>query len=409
MRRKQYLRRWCTFLTVVSLLFVLPAANAVTISGIMIYSTDDFGNPNGVNTQITDQFDAQMWRTLVRPSEQWYGLAVTQGLPPRSVDAPFLNTPNFAVDLNLDEGENYFTLFGEPGPLTATDDYQRFAVNLYFDGDETNPGISVLFPRFADLEGGTVSESRANDDDVYSLTLQKVPVAPKSYYDDGVYRVSVLEASFLPPERANLSVDRIAAQSMTSGGTSDWVGTLTVLVEPSESFAGVGPGVPAAGRGGGGGAVGTTDSARGAGGPVFVPPGMLGAPGGVEPPAAFEDDSRQPQEDSAFWQEGDKPQTEDEEEPEGTPTPEDLVDALERWLAEANEATPGATEDVDTESTPEVTPETTQTALPTTPTPRPRDTATAGSAEIGSPTAASTETPATAPTPTPASSGDVGK
>jgi hypothetical protein len=370
---------------------VLPA-QALSISGIMVYSTDDFGNPSGVNTAIQGQFDAHLWRTLLRGGDIWHVLGVAEGLQSRGVDGPFLNFPDLTIDLPLDEGENYFTLFGEPGPLTATDDYQRFSINLYFDGDETKPGITVLIPRVADPDGSSVAESRANDDEVYALTLQKSGVPPQGYYDDGAYRVSVLRASFLPPERANLSVDRMTPKGFAASGTSDWVGSLVVMVEPSTAFGpGGAPPVPVAGGGGGSG-TGSRSSgvAPSAGGPGYVPPGPLGGPAvvGQQPQRDYEDESPQDGGGAAkeFWHQGDKRAA--EETPAiGTPTPADLVNALQEWLAKAATQTPGG----DGENSAETTETPGPTRLAATPTPKAK---TPGGDQTRTPDKSSTPTPA---------------
>jgi hypothetical protein len=315
-------------------------ATAVSISGILIYSTDDFGNPNGYETFAQGTFQAQTWRTLVRGGQIWYGLGVTSGLPPQSVDGRFLNFPDFTIDIPLDEGENYFTLFAEPGPNTAGDDFQRFLVNLYFDGDNDRPGISVLFPRYADPDGSEVAVARPNDDQMYTLMLQQVPVTPQSYYDDGIHRVSVLRASLLAPERANLSADRLTPYTLTPGGVdSDWIGTLTISVEPTESFGAGGAPPPFASGGSGGG--------RGAGGSDLPP--RAGSAGYLPPPVgpvqqnpgrpdvgadAYAGADREKATPGQFWHKGGDPKDEQEANAGLTPTPEDIAGAFRAWLAE---------------------------------------------------------------------------
>lgn len=364
----------------------------------MVYSTDDFGNPNGSNAITQGHFQAQMWRTLIQG--EWHGLGIIHGLPPENINRQFLNYPDLTVDLPLDEGENYFTLLGEPGPLTATDDYQRFCVNLYFDGDNARPGISVLFPRLADPEGSSVSPSRANEDQVYSLTLQNVAATPNSYYDDGLYRVSVLRASFLAPERANLSVDRMTRQGFGASGTSDWVGSLVVMVEPSESFAArAGRAVPVAG-GPARRPVGGASTSPGAGAPAYIPPVTHGGPvpGGAIGPG-YEDRSARARTDSSFWRQGDpqeKPQIAEDAEAEGTPTPADLLGALQQWLAAAATQTPRDGEAHDNEGAADGTP--TQTPR-IDPTPTPARTSTAAAERTAAPTAPVTGTPTPASTP----------
>lgn len=404
-------------LTVLPAWWAAPTA-AVSITGIIVYSSDDFGNPSGVDTYTQGAFEAQMWRTLAL-GDKWHWLGILQGLPPEKINDPFLNFQNFSVDLSLDEGENYFTLMGEPGALTATDEYQRFTINLYFDGDQDRPGISVLFPRVADPDGSPVEQSRANDDQVYSMLLERVEGPPSTFYDDGAYRVSVLRASFLPPERANVSVDRMMEKALGASGISDWVGSLVVMVEPSESFGpGGGPRAPVAGGGGGGGRTGTSGGgvAPGVGGPGYVPSGPLGGPAVTgEPARGYEKDSTGGGAADTIWHEGDKyAEPTAAADADGTPTPADLVDALQQWLAAAATQTPGGDGDDPGEAhgTREPTQHGDLTPTPQAETPTVGSTITPSKTPAGSPapvsasskaaTVAMTPTPSAAETPKPA-------
>lgn len=374
-------RFWCGCfcgLTILVMLGLAGRAGAVSISGIMIYSTDDFGNPNGYET-YNGTFQAQMWRTLARAGIEWYGLGVTSGLPPKSIDDPFLNFPDFSVDLPLDEGENYFTLFAEPGPLTATDDYQRFLISVYFDGNLEEPGISVLFPRYAEPDGSAVAEARPNDDQRYGFMLQKISTPTNTYYDDGIHRVSVLRASLLPPERANMSVDRLRAHALAPGGVDgDWIGAMVVSVQPSESF-GAGGGVPApaggSGGGGRGGGLGGGLNPVGGGG-VYAPPGAVGQPApilGDGAPGAYEEAGSGDGAGASgdVWHRGDAAEaTPEDDDPQGTPTPADLTKVLEQWLRDSAAPTPSpGADDEGAEQTPSSTGTLQSTGTPATPTP----------------------------------------
>lgn len=399
-------RLWgaCFCLPIVAVISPPAQVRAVSITGIMVYSTDDFGNPNGYESIANGQFQAQMWRTLSRPGMVWHGLGVSSGLPPRSIDSPFLNFPDFSVDLPLDEGENYFTLFAEPGLLTATDEYQRFMVTVYFDGNMEAPGISVLFPRYALPDGSAVAEARPNDDQRWGFLVQPISAAPRTYYDDGLFRVSVLRASLLPPERANMSVDRLTANTLTPGGVDgDWIGTLVLSVEPSESF-GPGGGVPAPlpnsrGVGGGRGVVGGGSVPGGGGNAGYIPPGAVGQQGtGQQDYDTYGGSGAGEAAPGDFWHQGDaaeKGETEDDSAADGTPTPADLVGALEQWLKSSGDATPspGAddAEDAEGNGTPAPTgsPGSTLTPRATTPT-TPASTPTADAPAARTPTPAVT-------------------
>lgn len=214
-------------LLIVSLLFLPAAAPALSISGIMIYSTDDFGNPSGWDDVTQQYVHGQLWRT--RLGGIWYGLGLLSGLPLQSLAGLPLNAPDFSVEIPLVEGENDFTLVGEPGPLTETDSYERFALNLYFDGMLDHPGISVLFPRRASRGGDPPTPNRSET--LYALSLAPVQVAPETTYSDGTDTVSVTAVTFLPPQSFGADVDLVSPEAPVANGNSDWIGVLKINVE----------------------------------------------------------------------------------------------------------------------------------------------------------------------------------
>jgi hypothetical protein len=214
--------------------FLVPAAgSAVTISGIVLYATDDFGNPNGFNTLARDELQAQLWRTAL--GGDWHVLGVWSGLPPQSLSVPPLNGPDAMIEIPLAEGETDFTILGQPAGNTRDDTYDRFAINLYFDDVYDHPGISVLFMRNNSPSGSPTTPNRS--DRLYSLGLSQVKFTPQSTYDDGIDTVSVTAVSFLPPETFGLDVDLVSAQAIMPSGPndpngSDFVGVLKITVEP---------------------------------------------------------------------------------------------------------------------------------------------------------------------------------
>lgn len=259
------------------LTFALAASNksaAVSVSGILLYAADSFGTPNGYATyDACANIEAQLWRTVA--AGRWHSLAVYVGLPPESLSGPPLNGRNFWVEIPLNEGENAFTLVGEPGPLTATDEYERFAINLYFNGNtEAVPGLSGLFERYAAPMGGSLSSNRSHC--IYSLALNEMQGKPDLVYDDGIERVTVTGASFLPQDRfdPDWKFDLVGPQRFGPSGARDWIGVLRLFVEPSVSAvdAGAAPRVvvPAQPRSAGFSGSG----AAGPGGPAPAVPGF---------------------------------------------------------------------------------------------------------------------------------------
>jgi hypothetical protein len=199
---------------------------APIISGLLIYSTDDFGNPNRFDSEREVFVPDQLWRT--RLGDFRYGLGILRGLPPDSVSGPLLNAPDFSAQIPLLEGENDFTLVGEPRPLTAGDQYARFALNMYFDGSLDKPGISVLFPRHAS-RGGSIPDLNRSDL-LYSLSLDQLTATAETSYTNGSQTVSVTTVSFLPPQESGFDVDLVSAHAPVASGSSDWVGTLRIDV-----------------------------------------------------------------------------------------------------------------------------------------------------------------------------------
>jgi len=219
-----------------ALLLALPVAvPAVTLSGVMIYATDQWGTPNAWTGEAF--VPGQLWRTQL--GGEWYGLGIMPGLPPTNSDEPLFNFPDFSISIPLSEGENDFTLVGEAGPLSWTDRYTHFSINLYFDGVPDHPGISALFPRNTRLDGDAPIPNQS--DVIYSLSVAPVRGAPETTYTDGGNTVTVLAVSFLPPTLSRLDYDKVQAQQTIptggerppagdSGGV-DYVGVLKIDVE----------------------------------------------------------------------------------------------------------------------------------------------------------------------------------
>lgn len=232
----------------------IPAAVlGVTLSGAMIYSTDHYGNPNAWNAQKEEFALGQVWRTQL--GGDWFGLGLLAGLPPANSDAPVLNSSNFGIEVSLMEGENDFTVVGEPSVLTRNEEFSHFALNLYFDGVLDRPGISVLFPRYSPRRGSPPLPNVAPV--TYALSLAGIRAPAQATYTDGVDRVSVIAVSFLPPERFGADYDKVSAHAVLPSSASpgpggsgadgwggfDYVGVLRINVEALGNA--VAPGAPA--------------------------------------------------------------------------------------------------------------------------------------------------------------------
>ena len=224
------------FRSVIILLAVLLSlplgARAVSLDGVLIYATDDFGNPIGFDWE-TETMGQGLWRweTLVART-QWHGLGILNDLPPDSLRGVPMNDADFTVSIPLADGVNDFTLVGATGG--GNDDYQRLAVNLFFDAILDHPSISVLVPGDSPLSGGPPAPNRS--DRIMTLSLDEpLRMTPQATYSDGTVSVSVIAASFR--RYPDLDVAIVAPQSLVSDGTRNWVGVLRLAVEAADTQA----------------------------------------------------------------------------------------------------------------------------------------------------------------------------
>jgi hypothetical protein len=269
------MRRLSVVTLCVGLLAVLAAAaHAVSVSGVLIYAADKFGNPSAADAQGADSESQPMWHTQL--DDAFHGLGILAGSPPQSVAGPLLNAADFTVNLPLSPGENEFTLVGEPDEKYSGRPFDDFVLNLYFDGRLDQPGISVLFPRRGSSEGDVPEPNPLGR--VFALTGEAVPGTPTTSFDDGTVHVSVDAVSFGPPQWP-LIVDRVSAHALKPGDGKDWIGVLALFVDASSAPA------PRAGR------IGLETGRVNAGATVRVGPDLSGtvpgtgrgeAQGGVE-------------------------------------------------------------------------------------------------------------------------------
>ena len=244
----------------VGLLSLPVAAQAASLDGVLIYSTDDFGNPIGFDWDI-EKMGHGLWRWETQVVGPWGGLGILNGLPPDSLRGVPINADDFTISIPLVDGENDFTLVGATGG--GNDDYQRLAVNLFFDGILEYPSISVLVPGDSPLSGGPPTLNRSD----VILTLSSADplrMTPEATYSDGTVTVSVRAASFR--RDPSLEVAMVAPHSLVSNGTNNWVGILSLFVETSDAANAPpvqGPARPVSGVNVGGGVYVGPDISRG--------------------------------------------------------------------------------------------------------------------------------------------------
>lgn len=183
-------------------------ASAGSLSGLIEFSTNSGGAASG----------GQIWNT--RGTDAFFDLWVING----NFGGPFVNGPAdlaAAINIPLTPGTLTFSLHGEPGIATGF-----AALNLFFDGNNATPGISV----FAPTKTTTGSNPAVAADSAGTLALNGavVPGAGTLSFSDGTVDVTLTSYQWSIP--SVLGVDRVAAFSATPSGVNDFTGQFTLVV-----------------------------------------------------------------------------------------------------------------------------------------------------------------------------------
>jgi hypothetical protein len=193
-------------------------ANAATVlSGLVIMGTDSSGNWNGTTR----------WNTQGGIMVAFY---VADGADPLS---PFLNGPSASqssISVPLDYGTHTFSLFAPGGSPNSI-----HGLNLFFDGNNINPGISVFAPTQISSSPPYPVFSVNNATSSQSLGGQTVAAARSLTFMDASSVVTLTDFRWAAPNVYNL--DRtgfvpFGQSSVGSDGLSDWVGQFTLSVTP---------------------------------------------------------------------------------------------------------------------------------------------------------------------------------
>jgi hypothetical protein len=164
-------------------------------------------------------------------------LYLLPGLPSASLGGAFLNSGNLTtlptrIDINLNVPGTYsFTALGDAfnGETYTTG---IAGLNLFFDGNDINPGISVFAPvnttsaaNFPTIAAIASSQSTATLD---PLTLGLAPGAGSLSFVDGGSLITLTEFRESAPNIFN--VDRVSGFDIGSNGQSDGVIEFTLQV-----------------------------------------------------------------------------------------------------------------------------------------------------------------------------------
>ena len=199
----------CTVFLSLILICSSAPANAVSLTGLIEFSTDLFGNASG----------GQVWNTL---GGGWYDLWVVKG----GLSDPFINGPNDAnasINVPLIAGTHTFSIFGEPVAIL-----NDFGLNLFFNGDNTAPGISVFAAKDLSPTGPDPSFFANSSSTTLDLNGGSVAGAGTLTFVDGLTTVTLTDYRWSDPSVENL--DRISPTTATPSGANDFVGQFTLEV-----------------------------------------------------------------------------------------------------------------------------------------------------------------------------------
>jgi hypothetical protein len=221
----------CGFLAVRSISFcalfslsLSPAHSQVTLTGLLQQGAQSTGQTAG----------SPIWNTVGNQTN-FAKLYVTQ--PNTGYTGSFLNNGNGAgasIDYTLTPGAYEFFFLNDP--FTANDP-GHYGLNLFFDGNNVNPGISAFSPSGVSsanaVPAGLATLSLAGGDNTVSAP------GSLSYAADGAL-VTLTAYGFGPPGTfGGPPIDRVGNLNDAPDGDPDGVGffdlTVTAIPEPSAS------------------------------------------------------------------------------------------------------------------------------------------------------------------------------
>jgi hypothetical protein len=210
---------WSLLLTSCALWCFSTPLSATELSGIIIYAC--------APTQDPDQCDpaplSLAWHTAADNSAAPIG--VLPSLLPANAIAPPLN-PTVDLQYPLSPGNALFTLLWAPGP----DGFPlRLGVNLFFNGDTLQPGISAILPTWA---GPALTGFHANlSPATYSLFLRDVENPGSLTYSDSANLIELTALMATVPGSV-AKIDRMRLDGFGPDGRLDAVGVLELRVQP---------------------------------------------------------------------------------------------------------------------------------------------------------------------------------
>ena len=203
---------WRSVTLAAFLLVPLSAYPQTTLTGAIQFSTNSNGAASG----------GLLWNTL--GGDSYYDLWLAQNPDATSpVNGP--SDAQAGIAIPLEAGNSYtFYIFGQPGPGLITG---FNGLNLFFDGSNSTPGISVL---------GATNNSNFLPNSASTLTLQGTSVAGsgRSFYSSG--GTIVVQAGYDWNKPATPPGDVCQAFVFSPGDGADYFGSFTLQVWPAAAL-----------------------------------------------------------------------------------------------------------------------------------------------------------------------------
>jgi len=209
----------------VLLLYLLPQAGlATTLSGVAIYASDEAGEPVG-----------PFWHTSLDPSGRPIGF--TRWLPTGLRGIPFLNDAQGEIQVDLIAMSHITTTFWQ---YNLGEFSLWMVLNLFFNGDNLNPGISALVP----FDRGFTLFTTNPNPVALSLYGREAQNPQALIYDDGSSSARLGVAFYFrsgdprdqwmwrPSDLTNL--DRVGTTQLAPDGQWDGILVFELVVGPSQ-------------------------------------------------------------------------------------------------------------------------------------------------------------------------------
>jgi len=224
------MQRWqfvhVVFFTIALVLsFASHVAAGAMLTGAAVFSV----NSNG------SFFNQEYWNTL--GGDAAWNLYVTQ--PNSGIAGSFLNSGDSSsatrVSVALAPGTYTFYTFGQAGSIAGGNPTGYFGLNLFFNSNDTSPGISAYTPtNFAAAPPYPPFLVNSNPSSV-TLQITNTSAAGTLAYSDGSFVATLSNFRYSFPTAYNL--DRVSPFNNVPNGSNDFVGeftlTVTALPEPS--------------------------------------------------------------------------------------------------------------------------------------------------------------------------------